>query len=300
MSTRRSLPIEQYQGVVCALPEEMSAAIAILDERHKPIICQDKRDPNNYVLGRIHEHNVVIACLSAGIYNTNAAARVSRDMLKTFTGLRFRLMVGIGGGIPNPQNGLDIHLGDVVISQPDQTYGGVVQYDLVKNLGDDHFDRKGFLKPPPTMLLTALATLRADHNIGGSQVPAILADMIKQHPNLVKNGYEFPGREKDCLYCPQCDGAHLSTSCKSYTNGKIQREARTDQNPSFWYGIIASGNELVKNAARRDRLGHKFGALCVEMEGLMNDFPCIVIRGICDYADSHKNDIWQKYAVPQQ
>jgi hypothetical protein len=200
MSTRRSLPIEQYQvSVVCALPDEMSAVIAILDERHTPIIGQDKRDPNNYVLGRIHEHNVVIACLPAGISNTNTAARVARDMLRTFTELRFGLMVGIGGGIPNLQKGLDIRLVDVVISQPDQTYGGVVQYDLVKNLGDGHFERKGFLKPPPTMLLTALATLREDHNVDGSQVPAILADMINKHPNLVKNGYGFPGREKDCI-----------------------------------------------------------------------------------------------------
>lgn len=68
MATRSSLPVEQYRvGVVCALPDEMSAAIATLDERHKLIVGQDKLDLNNYVLGRVHEHNVVIACLPAGI-----------------------------------------------------------------------------------------------------------------------------------------------------------------------------------------------------------------------------------------
>jgi nucleoside phosphorylase len=104
---------------------------------------------------------------------------------------------------------------------------------------------------------------------------------------------------KRTVYCPRCDGAYLSTSCKLCTDGKIQREARTDQNPGFWYGIIASGYELVKSATGRDGLAQEFGALCVEMEAadLMNDFPCIVIRGICDYADSHKNDTWQKYAA---
>jgi hypothetical protein len=35
----------------------------------------------------------------------------------------------------------------------------------------------------------------------------------------------------------------------------------------------------------------------MEAAGLMNNFPCIVIRGICDYADSHKNDRWQRYAA---
>jgi nucleoside phosphorylase len=41
------------------------------------------------------------------------------------------------------------------------------------------------------------------------------------------------------------------------------------------------------------------GMLCFEMEaaGLMNSFPCLVIRGICDYADSHKNKRWQPYAA---
>ena len=29
----------------------------------------------------------------------------------------------------------------------------------------------------------------------------------------------------------------------------------------------------------------------------MNDFLCLVIRGICDYADSHKNKKWQAYAA---
>ena len=39
--------------------------------------------------------------------------------------------------------------------------------------------------------------------------------------------------------------------------------------------------------------------MCFEMEaaGLMNDFGCLVIRGICDYADSHKNKKWQPYAA---
>jgi nucleoside phosphorylase len=300
MATRRSLSIEQYQvGVICALRHEMTAAIAILDERHQPITGQDKLDPNNYVVGRIHEHDVVIACLPAGVYGTNAAARVANDMLRTFTGLRFGLMVGIGGGIPNLSKGLDIRLGDVVISQPDKIFGGVVQYDLRKNLGEEQFERKGFLKPPPTILLAALSTLQADHDLEDSKVPGILADMVKKHPNLVKNGYGFPGQENDSLHCLQCDGSGSSGSCHSCTDGKIERPARDDHNPVFWYGVIASGNELMKNATERDRISQEFGALCVEMEaaGLMNDFPCIVIRGICDYADPHKNDGWQKYAA---
>src|SRR5207244_1761799 len=29
----------------------------------------------------------------------------------------------------------------------------------------------------------------------------------------------------------------------------------------------------------------------------MDNFPCLVVRGICDYADSHKNKMWQGHAA---
>jgi nucleoside phosphorylase len=65
------------------------------------------------------------------------------------------------------------------------------------------------------------------------------------------------------------------------------------------YGLIASGNQLMKDALYRDGLAEKWKVLCFEMEaaGLMNDFPCLVVRGICDYSDSHKNKEWQAYAA---
>jgi hypothetical protein len=49
----------------------------------------------------------------------------------------------------------------------------------------------------------------------------------------------------------------------------------------------------------RDNLKQAYNILCVEMEaaGLMDAFPCLVIRGICDYADSHKNKQWQPFAA---
>jgi nucleoside phosphorylase len=115
---RRS--IEEYQvGWVCALSKELTAARAMLDEEHEEFQNRVAQDNNSYVLGRVHEHNVVMACLPAGMYGTNSAATVANNMLRTFTGIRFGLMVGIGGGIPNLNKGWDIRLGDVVVSQPD-------------------------------------------------------------------------------------------------------------------------------------------------------------------------------------
>jgi nucleoside phosphorylase len=105
------------------------------DEEHEEFRSQTTQDNNSYVLGQIHGHHVVIACLPAGLYGTVSAATVAANMLRTFIGIRFGLMVGIGGGIPNSNSGVDIRLGDVVVSQPDGTHGGVVQYDPGKKFG---------------------------------------------------------------------------------------------------------------------------------------------------------------------
>jgi nucleoside phosphorylase len=292
--------VEEYQvGWVCALPKELTAARAMLDEEHEEFKSRVVQDNNSYVLGRIHEHNVVLACLPAGVYGTVSATTVASNMLRTFTGIRFGLMVGIGGGIPNLNKGVDVRLGDVVVSQPSGTHGGVVQYDLGKNLGEGVFERKGFLKPPPTLLLTALASLQSRHQMYGNQIPGTIAKMIQRLPRLAKLGYIHPGSGKDLLYCSNVEGHKEHETCMQCDNGLIRRELRKDQSPEVHYGVIVSGNELMKNVVERDRLSREFGAKCIEMEaaGLMNDFPCIVIRGICDYADSHKNDVWQEYAA---
>src|SRR4051794_23385705 len=100
-------------GWVCAIPIEMAAALAILDEEHPKL---STADTNTYSFGRVGKHNVVIACLPAGRYGTVSAATVAIQMLFTFPALRFGLMVGIGGGVPSASN--DIRLGDIVVSQP--------------------------------------------------------------------------------------------------------------------------------------------------------------------------------------
>lgn len=79
----------------------------------------------------------------------------------------------------------------------------------------------------------------------------------------------------------------------------FDRPKRSHRDPVVHYGIIASGNQVIKDASERERLKTLFGAKCVEMEaaGLIDSFPCIVIRGICDYADAYKNKRWQPYAA---
>jgi hypothetical protein len=61
----------------------------------------------------------------------------------------------------------------------------------------------------------------------------------------------------------------------------------------------------VKSAQEREEILKRLPeeirdrCFCIEMEaaGLMSTFPCMVIRGICDYADENKNTLWQNYAA---
>jgi nucleoside phosphorylase len=236
------------------------------------------------------------------VYGTTSAATTSSSLLSSLPQIRIGLLVGIGGGIARPDEGIDIRLGDVVVSQPDGATGGVVQYDLVKAKSGGERERKDFLNMPPPVLLHALANLQAEHESEEPMMNEFLRKMLKDKPRMANAGpgYIHQGFEHDQLFKASYEhtGGRDCRSCDP--NQEVQRDARDSADPKIHYGIIASGNTLVKDAAERDEVAKHVGekCLCVEMEaaGLMNHYPCLVIRGICDYADSHKNDRWQRYA----
>src|SRR3984893_12751939 len=112
----------------CPMGVELAPVTAILDRAH--FLLPTKRDQNSYTLGEIGGHNVVIAVLPET--GTNSAATVATQLLNDFPSIRFGLLVGIGGGVPDLANEIDIRLGDIVVSKPTKTAGGVVQYDMGK------------------------------------------------------------------------------------------------------------------------------------------------------------------------
>lgn len=300
---------DQYAiGWITALPLELAAATAILDEEHARPLDFEKSstDQNTYTWGRISGHNVVIASLPAGVYGETSAAGTAMSMLHSFPHIRVGLLVGIGAAISRPEQDRDIRLGDVVVSQPDGRTGGVLQYDLRKAKTGGKQELKGSLNMPPQVLLTALAKLQALHERKPSKMPKFLEEMVKSNPQMAKSkpgkaSYLYQGRDSDRLF--KTEYTHVNGfNCKDCDpQQEVSREKRDSSEPEIHYGIIASGNTLVKDTATRDSIlkDTEEDCICLEMEaaGLMNNFPCLVIRGICDYADSHKNDCWQRYAA---
>ncbi|PMB70810.1 Vegetative incompatibility protein HET-E-1 [Beauveria bassiana] len=285
-------------GWICALETEYVAAQVFLDEKHAPPESVATNDNNDYTLGRIGKHNTAIALLPGGEYGTAAAATVARDMLHSFTNVRIGLMVGIGGGVPNAKH--DIRLGDVVVSVPQNGLGGVLQYDFGKEIQDQPFHVTRCLAPPPPVLLTAVSGLRSAYKINGHDIQNDIRTRLAENKRL-RRELNRPDAATDRLYHSHV--VHpVSDAVAPDEALMVQRVARDqddDDDPTVHYGLIASANRLMKNAELRDQYANERDILCFEMEagGLNSHFPCLVIRGICDYADTHKNKKWQGYAA---
>ncbi|KAK1991679.1 purine and uridine phosphorylase [Colletotrichum falcatum] len=290
-------------GWICAITTEFVAAQAFLDERHDRPREVAQNDNNNYALGKVDDHNIVIAVLPNGDYGTATAAAVARDMLHSFPNIRLGLMVGVGGGAPSQKH--DIRLGDIVVSSPRDGNSGVFQYDFGKTIQNQTFLETRFLNQPPMVLRAAVNGLLATYEADGHQIDEDVKKIIAKKPRL-RNKYSRPHPSSDRLYKSHFVHAQDTEKtcielCGDDPSHLVPRRERDEyeDSPTVHYGLIASANQLMKDALVRDRLAAEKDVLCFEMEaaGLMNHFPCLIIRGICDYSDSHKNKEWQGFAA---
>ncbi|TIA10938.1 WD40 repeat-like protein [Aureobasidium pullulans] len=296
---KKKLTHEDYVvGWICPMRVEYTAALLMLDEEHE-ILGQDVADENIYTLGSINGHNVALATLPKT--GNSPTARVMTNMSRTFQALRFYLLVGIGGGIPVRTDDGPVRLGDVVVSE------GVIQHDRGK-FEASGFKLKGTLAPPPQVLLAATNTLLAKRDMTDDDPLLEHLSRIDTSKRRLKR-YQFPGRRRDHVYEPSythlvkgatCDEAKCDPSKRilrglSYETFESQDVEQPDI--TIHQGTILSGETVMKNGAQRDAIAKPLDAICYECEaaGAMSSVPCLVVRGISDYADSHKNDDWHGF-----
>ncbi|KAL4899574.1 hypothetical protein BDW74DRAFT_188962 [Aspergillus multicolor] len=278
-------------GWICALSIELAAAKGMLDERHGDPQVHPEGDHNAYILGRIGQFNVAIACLPSDEYGTSSAANVAGAMWSTFPNLKIGLFVGIGAGIPHftGDNPLDIRLGDVVVGTR------VVDYELGKRLDGGRKLNTGHQDKPPKISRSALSQLRAEHQVTAPKVKEYIEATINDNPAHTR--FIRPDRDTDRLCHPCLVGA----PCPGGRDVKLShsRSRRPENEPHIHYGTIASGNTVCKDRGFREEIHRQFGAICFDMEaaGVMNNFSGLVIRGVSDCADQHKNDEWHAYAA---
>ncbi|KAF3312508.1 hypothetical protein TWF173_007118 [Orbilia oligospora] len=256
-----------------------------------------QRSRNDYTVGWI-------CAIPIEIEAARKILDITHPKLKTFKRLRFGLMIGVGGGAPSPFN--DIRLGDIVVSQPTGRSGGVIQYDFGKAMEKGEFKMIGSLNAPPHILLSGVAAMAAIDPIKlGRRIFDVAWDIEKEDEE--KGGrFSYPGEDTDKLFRGNYlhvpgEGRWVDTcnACACDTSTIVTRSKRQSSHPQIHYGVTASGNQVMKDGVKRDQISTETGALCFEMEaaGLMNNFPCLMVRGICDYSDGHKNKRWQPYAA---
>ncbi|KAF7555253.1 hypothetical protein G7Z17_g2323 [Cylindrodendrum hubeiense] len=287
-------------AIICALSIEADAVRELFDrdwEDDGPPYDKTSGDPNAYSAGLVGRHNVVLAHM-LGMGKINAAA-VASNCRSSFPNIRLALVVGVCGAVPIvPKTKNEIILGDVIVST------GVIQYDFGRRL-PERFMRKDTLLDslgrPNTEIRALLAKLGGMHDkkkLSGKLAGHL--DEIQKEPELEA---EYPSIANDRLFDPNYRHIEDGESCEECgCNGELVRRRRLDQGipqPAVHFGLIASGDTVMKDGEERDNIARQEGVIGFEMEGagMWDTFPCIVIKGACDYADSHKAKGWQRYAA---
>ncbi|CVL03615.1 uncharacterized protein FMAN_15097 [Fusarium mangiferae] len=294
-------------AIICALTLEADAVIALFDHDWQDdgfSYGKARGDPNAYSIGAIGQHNVVLAHLPG--MGKVSAGNIAAFCRMSFPNIKLALLVGICGGAPTYNKGKSrIRLGDAIIST------GIVQYDFGRRF-PDQFEIKDSLNDIP-----------GRPNL---EIRSLLSKLMTTRENA-KSPATFPGRSKDLLFpvdyrhkhqdslaCTLCASCHqetdpicdiaLTSSCEQIrcdTSQCLQRdnEEGEELHPFVHFGTFASGDTVMKSGKDRDHITKQTQALGFEMEsvGVWEVFPCVVIKSVCDYADSHKSKDWQPYAA---
>jgi nucleoside phosphorylase len=307
-------------AIVCALTIEADAVEALFDETYDRLgrfYGKQLGDANSYMNGRIGKHNIVL-CYMPGMGKGNAASAAS-SLRVSYTRVRLAIVVGICGGAPSSPSDTQIFLGDVIISD------AIVEYHL-GTPGDfqQKTDVYDILERPDREIRTLLAGLKA------SQASGEFQDHMLQYLHTLQQSdlqWQYPGFAADVLFEPSHHHKHYnqgsSTSCccfngdspddiceaalneSCYSLGcdtahvSRRRDVADTVQPCVHVGRVASADTVMKSGEHRDQIMTKERVIGFEMEGagVCYNISCIVIKGVCDYADSHKSKAWQAYAV---
>lgn len=209
------------------------------------------------------------------------SAIAAMAMINTFPSITSLIMCGVAGGVPSPENPDDhVRLGDVVISDK----RGVIEYDQIKD-NSGRLEYRASDPRPASELLKGASLVR---------------DSTYPWQNHIAptdgNGRKLrPADHLDVLY---------SDKSKKKEIDHPHQPNRHPSIPMVHYGNVGSANILLKNTKRREFLKTRFSLKAVEMEGsglakaswaLSRGY--LIVRGICDYANEHKNGVWHRYAA---
>jgi nucleoside phosphorylase len=273
-------------GLVTAIPEEFVAMRALLDDHREAYVAHD---PAMYALGTLptresgQSHGAVLTLLGATA--TNAAANGCANLVRSFPSLVAVIMVGIAAGVPNPQRPeRHVRLGDVVVATQ------IVDFDHIRAIEGGIEPRRQMSLPSPRLTHSA-DILRADELAGNHAWEQWLDS--SQRSQLAR--YGRPPEHTDVLR--DSAGWELRHPRRDYSGHRRGR-------PKVHHGPVGSSNRSLRDGAMRDELAAAHGVIALEMEGagvgassFLNGREWFVVRGISDYGDSHRSELWRRYAA---
>jgi nucleoside phosphorylase len=271
-------------GIVTALPIEYAALRHLLEHQRSRVL---PHDPSLYLLGELpssrsgRSHVVALTVLSGD--GTRNAAAACTSLLAGFPTIRTIVMVGIAGGIPAIHNaGKHVRLGDIVVATEIIDYGHLRAEDGSLRL-------RGGLDGPSADLRHAERILQAGQD--GGELP--WETWLGAGPTPVPARFTRPDDSTDIVYADGVAVAHPDDT----------RYGRRPGFPRVHRGIVASGDVLIRDATERERIAVQYGVCAVEMEAAgvaaaskQRSVPWFMVRGIADYCDGAKNDLWHPYA----
>ncbi|KAL2151233.1 hypothetical protein VTH82DRAFT_6331 [Thermothelomyces myriococcoides] len=290
-------------AILCTRPLEVEAVDALLDHRWDdddgPRYGKAEDDPNFYTLGVLGLHNVVL--IHGQHVGKVHAAMAAVNCRTSFPNIKLMLVVGICSAVPfyGPDKD-EIILGDVIISE------GVIQHDIGRHRAE-RFIRNDtlldLLGRPNLEIRGFLAKLKTRHSRRKLlQAMARYMDVLGAQPGLAAS---YPGTAQDRLFDASCRHIDHEMFCEECgCQGKLVPRNRLSGEgiplqPAVHFGLVASGDVLIESSKERDMIALEEDVIAFEMEsaGVWDTFPCVVIKGACNYADGHKSKVWERYAA---
>ncbi|KAH7014827.1 hypothetical protein EDB80DRAFT_636630 [Ilyonectria destructans] len=324
-------------AIVCALPLEYNAVTLLIDQfwdQDRDPYGRAVGDENIYTTGRIANHDVVLVLLPN--IGKVSAASAAASLRSSYPALKLVLLTGVCGGVPNSSDE-ELLLGDVVISKTVIQYDHGRRYPdgfAIKDTTDSSIGRP---TKNIRNLVTIFETDRARERLEERAAHFLQQLQDKSSGRPRRANYSYPGADNDrlfeasfrhmhhllpkclCANCHQssdpvcedsrklscdelgCDHSFLVPRDRLKANQQLERDGLTKeaQAPSIFVGAVGSGDMVLKSGEDRDSIAKHHKILAFEMEGagVWDEIPSIVVKGICDYADSHKNKNWQAFAA---
>lgn len=323
-------------AIICATAIECDAVTLLVDDWYEDgRFGKAPGDANKYQLGRMGNVNIVLLRLTDA--GKVAAARAAASLRSSYTGVKMLLLAGTCAGVPSTAEDQELLLGDVVISKSLVQYDNGRQYDgtfEMKNGNEDSFGRP---TQRIRSLIATLEVEQWREQLESQAAGFLEQLQAQASSRRRQSKYSYPGTAKDVLFesshlhkhrrstphaCAECSSCH-SACCQSRrlsceelgcsdtrtvirrlrleSKRTLEREGAINeaQAPAVVFGCFGSADRVMKSGEERDRLAREHKIVAFEMEGagIWDELPCIIVKGISDYADSHKNDTWQAFAA---